>query len=305
MARSDNRPGQLVRDYYLRMLRGIMRDYNIDPSNLDGVVPSNSFVEAIQHTNKFLLDPYSNRLSHHMYRRYMKALRKCVKLDDNIRRIAHIDIGCGAGLFSWVFLDWALENGYGYDFVDLYGYDNSQAMVGLATEFRYRLTRAMSGYPNIHYDDDIDNFMWRLKMAWRPNTHYIISFGHILGKSYKERRSTIIGFAHIVDAIMRIKNLRPQCIVVAVDAKELIHDFTDGWNLLLTYLANRYTVRHTSTHPKTSMYALINDSNYTETPDYSYMDTNREFYNDEIFPDWRSDIPWDDEELPWESKLPR
>ena len=326
MVDSGNQRSPSVRDHYFRILSEIMRDYKIEYRDSDYAVGSSiGFREAVQHTDRYLSDRNSYR-SHYRYERYIEALRQRVKLN-GMRRVAHIDIGCGAGLFSWVFLDWAVEKGFGYDRIDLYGYDHSSAMIDLATECKYRLTQTIPNYPSLHYDHNIEDFLRRIKMAWRPDTDYIISFGHVLAQSYIWTRSSIKDFARIAGLIMQIKSLKAACEIIAVDAKGWAHDFGQGWNLLLRHLTAHRILRAGT--PETSLHTVLTEKTddipywhdryldepeydldkeynlYSPSPLYEEYDVYNEDHGPYALPDWRSDTPWDDEELPWESKLPQ
>ena len=101
------------------------------------IVPSTAeFRDVLLHT-----DWYVHRIDtspHYRYRRYRELLNY---LTVSEARETNIDIGSGAGLFSWVFLDWAADQGLEFDYVSLFGFDHSIAMRNLARLVRTKLTK--------------------------------------------------------------------------------------------------------------------------------------------------------------------
>ena len=255
--------GLLIKECYRHVIDEIMLEYGITPwpgqsrpQNSHIVEIGTNFERAVQHTDSFT--GRHDTQKYYRYNRYMRELRRHVK--PGIRRVAHIDIGCGAGLFSWVLLDWATENGLGHDRVDLYGYDYSPAMIRLAVEIRLKLVQVIPSYPSLYYDHDIDAFLHRLKMAWRPDTDYIITFGHVLVQSYARNRSSIEkSFAQIIDSVMKLQSAGSTCELIAVDARGASIRLTEGWKLLLDSLG-QHDILHRSDYPKYSMYASLTTS---------------------------------------------
>ena len=86
-----------------------------------------------------------------------------------------MDLGCGAGWFSWVFLDWAAERGVGYDRLDLYGLDHCPAMLQLAQGARRRLLQYVPDYPVFHCSSEVDALCGLLTENHRENTDYTVT----------------------------------------------------------------------------------------------------------------------------------
>ena len=268
MVGSDAPHDPLIKDIYSRVIYEIMSDRSILPwPRRDGrhVVNINTnFIEAVQHTEAFLTERLNDE-PHFRYRRYMRELRR--RVEPSMHRVAHIDIGCGAGLFSWVFLDWATENGIDHNHIDLFGLDHCPAMMDLASIIRMKLmqTIPMPNYPSLNYGYDADDFRRRIHFAWRPDTDYIITFGHVLVQSYTQDPSIIQDFVKIIDFIMRFKSLGSRCELIAVDATTGTrpHIFTAGWESLLNNL-EQYDIHHRSNDPTSSLYASL--TNMDEFP---------------------------------------
>ena len=125
-----------VKSHYRRIICEIMSEYDIarpieQPRYV--VRRDTTFEQAVQYTDAYVGKGnayfYSNARRHYRYDRYLRALGN---LQASEGRMAHVDIGCGAGPFSWAFLDWVTEQGVGLDRVDLYGLDHSWATIQLA-----------------------------------------------------------------------------------------------------------------------------------------------------------------------------
>ena len=166
MVDSGSHSVPLLKDHYEDTINRIMERHGVSYWERRGgrhlISVNTRFEEAIQHTEAFL-NRRRNTNPHYRYNYYANTLKQYVQLDT--RRIAHIDIGCGAGLFSWVFLDWATSKGFDYDRIDLYGLDHSPAMIDIAAMIRRELMGItnMLNYPSLHYDYDTDSFLRRLQ----------------------------------------------------------------------------------------------------------------------------------------------
>lgn len=263
MVDSNGQCGPLVKDHYEGIINEIMEtrgiSYWVHRSGRHVINANTRFEEAVQHTEAFL----ARRLNtdpHFRYDYYAKTLRQHIQL--GTRRIAHIDIGCGAGLLSWVLLDWATQEGFDHGRIDLYGLDHCPAMIDLASEIRIRMMRTipMPYYPSLHYDYDADSFLRRLKMAWRPNTQYIITFGHVLVQTYNSSPSSIRDFARIIDHIMEIRGQYSTCEVIAGDATRgtWYNSFIESWEVLSDSLKRCYKSCQVG-GPGPPTYASLND----------------------------------------------
>ena len=225
-----------VKAHYRCIIRDIMAEHNIEPRphSPDHVVPYNAeFKKVVQHTDFYVGkgNTYSNAQPHYRYYRYLGALQRLLASEG---RIAHVDIGCGAGLFSWVFLDWATERGVGLDRVDLYGLDHSPAMICLAQEVRTKLKQYIPKYPDLHYFHDLDDFLRELTENHHEGADYIITFGHVLVQAHKPR--DIQNFTRVIAHIRELMDARSNCALVAVDAHGRSTDLATSWDLLLNSL---------------------------------------------------------------------
>ena len=225
-----------VKAQYRRIIRDIMEEHDICPSHQPGHVVRNDagFAEVVQHTDFYVGkggDAQRGAREHYRYDRYLEVLQD---LTASGSREAHVDIGCGAGLFSWAFLDWANEEGIEPDRVDLYGLDHSPAMLCLAQEVRSRLTPTVPDYPKLHYCHDPEALLQELTENHHESTDYTITLGHVLVQAHAT--CDINKFTQVIVHISELMDGQSNCALVAVDARGRPMEFAKGWDLLLNSL---------------------------------------------------------------------
>ena len=228
-----------IKLHYQRIIRDLMKDNGISPaSDSPGyvVMRDAGYTEVVQHTDYYVGKGNDTRLGnqrHYRYGRYRDVLWRHVKATEG--RKAHVDIGCGAGLFSWVFLDLARRH-VGLDRVDLYGLDHNQAMIRFAHDIRSRLLQDIPDYPELHYSCDSELLMGKLIDNYRRGTDYTITLGHVLVQA--QAPGDIDTFTQVIAHILDLMDARSNCLMVAVDALHRSHEFAEGWNALLESLAS-------------------------------------------------------------------
>ena len=223
-----------VRDHYQSIIRNIMSERGLEPlkSSPSPIVPAEAgFEKILLHTDWYVNTGDSS--PHYRYRRYTEMLRLLAVPD---KRVAHIDIGCGAGLFSWALLDWATDNSVRHDRVNLYGFDHCQAMINLAEMVSEQLTQYIANYPDLHYFHDLESLLRELEDNHGESVDYIFTFGHVLAQTYTHTPTDIDDFARIVVRIRELMDTRFTCPLIAVDAGQAVVQFAAGWNLLLDSL---------------------------------------------------------------------
>ena len=251
---------QLIKDHYHRAIDDILSDFRITPwqdrSGRHGVKPNDSFTTVVQHTEAFL-GSRLNKDPHYRYNRYRSALIRYMNLSMG-RRIAHIDIGCGSGLFSWTLLDSATQNNIAHSHIDLYGYDHSPQMICLARMVRRKLIPVIPSYPDVSYTHNLETLLSQLKLRNR-DTDYIITFGHVLAQSHAP--SDIHIFTKIIDHIMQVKYSASICELLSVDGTGPQHRINsiEGWNLLLENL-QQHNIFNWEYTPGGLMCALLTDN---------------------------------------------
>ena len=228
--------GPRIRDLYFGVLDAVMHAESIQPLQWrpSHVVQSGaSYEEVVQYTDWFCRR--SDRIEHYRYNRYREMLGYLQP--DSSRtgsRVSHVDIGCGAGLFSWAFLDWAGDSNLEFDRIDLYGLDHSPAMVALSHLMRYRLVEQIPDYPELRYETNLQMLLQALTANHRDPTDYIITLGHVLAQAHTH--GAIINFTQVIVHILGLVDDQSNCAMVAADAQGWASEFTDGWDLLRSSL---------------------------------------------------------------------
>ena len=239
-------------DHYQRVLSDIAEEYAIPRiARPEHVVRVDvDWTKAVQHTVWYVGGDADSR-PHYRYRRYREVLSE---LAPGEGRKAHVDLGCGAGLFLWVFLDWATDHGIERDRLGLYGMDHSPSMIKLAKKIKTRLSKHEPDYPTLHYSSDVNDLCGRLTDNHRDGTDYNVTLGHVLVQAHSP--GTIRSFTQVVSHIMELKNPEDDCVLIAMDADGERAAFADGWTALLDSLKDA-GIHHEENRNSTS---AINDS---------------------------------------------
>lgn len=181
-------------------------------------IPSDiSLQGAIEYTSRYD-QPYR-------YKRYHEALAEVLQekllFSPASRRIVNLDLGCGAGLFSWVVRDYMLEK-YGKNDSDirLIGYDRAKNMIRLATLFRKHLPMRINftGYSKI---GKVKKVLSREDFS---DCDVIVTFGHVLVQT-KGKHNAVSHFCNIIYSLFPANC----CVLVAVDAITRAWAFDDAW----------------------------------------------------------------------------
>ena len=226
-----------VKDHYREVIKEIVARCGLKP--LDKPPPSAvsataGFNEALLHTDWFVHRGDSR--PHYRYRRYRELLDYLETSGE--RCVANVDIGSGAGVFSWVFLDWASDHNLTFDHIDLYGFDHSEAMKNLAHLVRSGLTQYIDDYPTLRYSCDSNELVLQLTQNHAVGTDYVITLGHVLAQTYRSASGDIEKFADIIAQICKFLDDASTCVLIAADARGATPFFTAGWNLLLEGLTS-------------------------------------------------------------------
>ena len=226
----------LVKDHYHQGIYDIMRKRKIRASKRCHNIAANAgLAEVVQYTEwhvgyksreQEFRGRYTNR--HYRYERYQPVMNRRGPSD---RRQVHIDVGCGAGVFSWAFLDWATSRNIGYDRIELYGLDRSKAMLDLARMLKNEMSHNIPNYPDLHYYSDIDDLLYDLNLQEGHDKDYTITFGHVLVQAHGPE--DIEGFARIISNVVDLTGPESKCVLAAVDALNQAGEFSIGWNALM------------------------------------------------------------------------
>lgn len=247
----SQQPEPLIQNRYSSVLDRVMAEHNILSPQVspDHRVSANSdFRMVVRYTDWYLR---RGDTPHYRYLRYQEVMRIGAVGQRN-RRQAHVDIGCGAGLFSWVFLDWGRENNLAYKKVDLYGLDHSPEMIRLAQQMRTGLMTNIPNYPELRYTHRVDALLQLLTEHHRPATDYTVTFGHVLVQA----PGAISEFARVIAHIVQLLDEQSSCAVLAVDARGESSQLAQRWIGLLDRLS-RLGIQHQQVAVQ---FTLINNS---------------------------------------------
>lgn len=225
-----------VKDYYRGVLRDIMSEHRLQPlqSSPTAVVGTDAqFDDVLRHTDWFVNT--GDTKPHYRYRRYLEMLEHMNVLNSSVH-LAHFDIGCGAGLFSWAFLDWAAGEGVEFDRVELFGFDHSRAMIELAESVRDKLVTTIPNYPILHYSDRSGDVIGELEQIENQDITCVITLGHVLAQVRTHTPDDINHFAQIIGRVRSWMDTRRSCILIGIDAQGASAAFLQGWDLLLERL---------------------------------------------------------------------
>ena len=221
-----------IRGHYRNIICEIMAERNISSVQNPGHVvdAGASFTQVVQHTYRYLVDP-RNRNPIYRYELYRELLED---IQPSGRREVHIDLGCGAGLFSWVFLDWAKEKGLSFNNTVLFGLDHSVEMINLAHLVRNKLIAEINDYPDLHYTHEVPLLLRDLTSNCCDATDYTITFGHVLAQAHGA--DDILSFTKVIAHVVSLLDSQSNCFLIAVDARNWQSQFASGWDLLLESL---------------------------------------------------------------------
>ncbi len=198
-----------IRDRYIEIFNQIAKKYG-ETASSHVVSKDVSLEKSIGYTRKFVVEHSKEHFRYDYYRYVLSESIKKFHFIHRNKKLIHVDIGCGPGLFSWVVLDYMTAY-HGRNETNLHFmlYDHARSMVDLADLFWKRLsvTNRMDNY------SDVDDIQKRLRARKLSNCDVLVTFGHVLLQT-KDNTRSVDDFACI------IQNLFPSnsCIVVAVDA---------------------------------------------------------------------------------------
>ena len=214
-----------------------MADKGVKPATVqpDHRLPSDAGLEMVLQYTDWFVAGTGDTEEHFRYSRYSQTLRH---LAPSTRRQVHVDIGCGAGLFSWVFLDGAVAQNVSLERVRLFGLDRNRASLALAKRIREKLLAKVPSYPKLNYYRKPEILSRELRKRQIKGSDYVITFGHVLVQSHSPKE--IQQFSEIIETVVEILERGCSCTLVAVDARreEERRQLSQGWDLLLSRLGN-------------------------------------------------------------------
>ena len=187
--------------------------------NITEEIPTDiSFEDAMRYTFRFIAPDTSSKKPNYRYDRYTKYLTSTLHrfhhhFNRENKRIMHLDLGCGPGLFSWVVWDYAIKK-YGKKpgDIELIGYDHAENMIRLAHLFRDRFRGRLLEY-NFEGYYELDKIQNILESKDLSGYVCIITFGYVLVQTEGDREA-MQNFVDIIRLLFPVNS----CILMAVDA---------------------------------------------------------------------------------------
>lgn len=232
-----------IRDHYIDAIRAVMAKQGVQPAQYQpdhDITPSASLEEVLVYADWYVAGT-GDKKRHYRFDRYRKALN-AVGLGSD-KRIVHVDIGCGVGVFSWVVLDWAKERGIDPHNIRLYAYDPCQEAIKLCWMLRYRIQQAQgSHYPSLNYDHNLKAFTRKLSgVSSQGETEYLVTLGYVIAGNHNE--GDIQSYHEIIQAVESAAGSSGRVWLVASDATSggYRSEFNAGWRALRDSLPPAYS----------------------------------------------------------------
>ena len=224
-----------IKEAYVSAIREVMADRGVEGAETQpspAVPYGASLADALQYTDWYATDR-GNEEEHYRFRRYYNAIEKSLRETGD--KWAHIDVGCGAGLFWWAFLDWAAEHGIERSCITLYGYDACPSMVQLAWMLWYRLRGAAPDRPKFQYYHAIDAFIRKLE-ASRIDANCLITFGYVLAGNHSDDDIGVFQRIAITAVDMALPGRSVYLLASDATSGRHLGQFGEGWRKLLSAL---------------------------------------------------------------------
>ena len=189
---------------------------------------STSYKQVLEYSDWYVAGT-GDKCPPYRYNRYLETLNQLPVGDG---RQVHVDMGCGAGLFSWAYLDWATAKGIKYKHIRLFGLDHNPASLRLAKQIRKRLSSAISDYPKLRYYRQSESLIRNLEKLHLGDSDYVITFGHVLEQAHGSEE--IQQFSVVIRSVLDLVEPGCRCTLVVVDAfaGQRRKDLEQGWSRL-------------------------------------------------------------------------
>ena len=239
----------LIRDRYVDVIDRMASRFGRESG--DHVIPRDAtLARCIDYSARYLYE--RDTVEHYRYKRYMQALEDLLRDYGGHRKtstIAHVDVGCGPGLFSWVVHDYFRHQEPGTG-IELHAYDHSPTMVELAG----LIWREFETGFYLGATSDLDELTSQV-MQGGPPADVIVSFGHVLVQT-SGQENAVGSFADILSCILLDSNL-----VVAVDAQSdpAIQKFHLSIDRLIEALADHGLEFRSKVQRRGSLTAVVTD----------------------------------------------
>ena len=198
-----------IRDNYVWAFDAIAQHRGKELSTAQ-IGPHDSLEKTIEYTRQFVIEQTTPHFRYQYYHDALSLALTELGFDPANRRVVHLDIGCGPGVFSWVIYDhMASQATRDPGRMDYYGYDHSAAMIQLAYLF---LERFPVQYEFLGYSD-LTEISRALADEDFSNCDVVITFGYALVQ-VRDNPTALDDFATLIACVFPSHS----CIMVAADA---------------------------------------------------------------------------------------
>ena len=219
-----------MRDHYIPAFNSIAQRHGQRPATAQ-IGPQDSLRETIGYTREYVVDNTEEHFRYNYYRDALTHALTRLQFEPADRRVLHLDIGCGPGVFSWVMHDhMAAQDARDRIQVDYYGYDHCAAMIELAHLF---LERFPDQY-EFHGFSDLAEISTTLAVEDFANCDVVVTFGYALVQ-VRDDAAALGDFATLISCLFPSRS----CIMVAADAynnRAMRDAFDDQCDALATAL---------------------------------------------------------------------
>ena len=198
-----------IRDSYIPTFGSIKNKYGAGYSG-PKIRTDASLKRAIGYAREYVVKHSQQHFRYDYYQKALSSAFRRLRFDPAGRRIVHLDMGCGPGLFSWVMHD-HIESEYAQNVnsVSYFGYDHAAAMIRLAHLFWDRLPVRcdFDGYSSL---DEIAAVLTDRDFS---NHDVVVTFGYVLVQ-VQDSTSAMDDFAALTSCLFPTHS----CLMVAADA---------------------------------------------------------------------------------------
>ena len=198
-----------IRDHYVPAFNSIAERHGQRPATAQ-IGPQDSLQETIGYTREYVVEHRTPHFRYAYYRRALSLALRHLRFAPADRRILHLDIGCGPGVFSWVMYDhMATQDGRDPNHVEYYGYNHCEAMIELAHLF-------LEHFPDqyeFHGFCDLYEVSTTLTAENSPDRAVVVTLGYAL-LQVRDNPTALTDFSTLIASVFPAHS----GIVVAADA---------------------------------------------------------------------------------------
>ena len=198
-----------IKDSYVPTFNAIVQCYREEPSTAQ-IGPGDSLRKTIGYTRKYVVEQAKPHFRYKYYHDALSCAFTRLGFDLADRRVVHLDVGCGPGVFSWVMYDHvASQETQDPGQVDYYGYDHSPAMIRLADLFleRFPVQYEFQGF------SDLADIRRAVTDRDFSDWDVVVTFGYALVQ-VRGNPTALGDFATLIARVFPSHS----CILVAADA---------------------------------------------------------------------------------------